>query len=129
MSTRYLHVYLNPAGQWSGKVLEEVAGIAGCAHPAEVMEAALERFPNIEDLPQSAQEPGGSVEAIEVNGKARDLLANLAAEHGVDLRTYVEALANYAISCERRPGSWEANEAFDFGNYDARLDVVADTWF
>lgn len=129
MSTPYLHVYLAPSGQWSGKVLEEVAGIAGCAHPVSVLDAALEQFPDIEDLPKDAPRPGGRVEPIEVNSKAHDLLAELAADHGVALRTYIEALANYAISCERRPGSWEANAPFDFGNYDARHEVYADTWF
>lgn len=47
----YLHVYRAPSGQWAGKVLEEIAGIAGCESPAEVLEAALEQFPDIEDLP------------------------------------------------------------------------------
>lgn len=55
--TRYLHVYRTPSGQWSGKVLEEVAGIAGCEHPVDVLLAAREQFPGIEDLPQDAPAP------------------------------------------------------------------------
>jgi hypothetical protein len=54
----YLHVYRAPSGQWAGKVLEEIAGIAGCQNPVEVLEAALEQFPGIEDLPASVSIDG-----------------------------------------------------------------------
>lgn len=47
----YLHVYKNPAGQWSGRVLREEAGIAGCSSPEEVWEAAFEQFSELEPLP------------------------------------------------------------------------------
>ena len=53
--TRYLHVYRAPSGQWSGKVLEEVAGIAGCEHPEDVLLAAREQFPDVVDLPPNAE--------------------------------------------------------------------------
>lgn len=56
----YLHVYRAPSGQWSGKVLEEVAGIGGCEHPVDVLHAAREQFPGIEDLPADAPAPGSS---------------------------------------------------------------------
>lgn len=52
--TRYLHVYRAPSGEWAGMVLEEVAGIAGCEHPLDVLIAAREQFPDIEDLPADA---------------------------------------------------------------------------
>lgn len=58
--TRYLHVYRAPSGQWSGKVLEEVAGIAGCENPVDVLHQARDQFPGIEDLPTNAPEPGDS---------------------------------------------------------------------
>lgn len=67
--------------------------------------------------------------SITINAEAKAQLAEHAAAHGVSLRTYLEALANYAISCERRPGSWEANQPFDFGTYDERQEVYADRWF
>ncbi|CEE28341.1 MULTISPECIES: hypothetical protein [Xanthomonas] len=56
----YLHVYRTPSGQWSEKVLEEVAGIAGCEHPVEVLESALEQFEGIEDLPKGSREANRS---------------------------------------------------------------------
>lgn len=68
--TRYLHVYRAPSGQWSGKVLEEVAGIAGCSHPIDVLDEAVERFPDIADLPIDAPPQGGTVETVEVNADA-----------------------------------------------------------
>lgn len=130
MSQPYLHVYRAASGQWSGKILEEVAGIAGCEYPAEVLEEALERWPDIEDLPTSTDAgQAADVASIEINPKAKELLAECAAQYGVELRTYIEALANYAISCERRPGSWEANQPFEFGTYDQRLETFADQWF
>ena len=49
----YLHVYRAPSGEWSGKVLEEVAGVAGCEGEADVWEAASEQF-EVEGLPPSA---------------------------------------------------------------------------
>jgi hypothetical protein len=47
----YLHVYKAPSGQWSAKVLETVAAIAGCESPEEAIEAAREQFPDIAFLP------------------------------------------------------------------------------
>lgn len=125
----YLHVYRAPSGQWSGKVLEEIAGIAGCSHPVEVLDAALEQYEGIEDLPKDAAHGDGDTAAVELNAKAVELLAEYAAGHGVDLRTYIEAMANYAISCERRPGSWEAARPFEFATYDKRGETYADQWF
>ena len=49
--TRYLHVYRAPSGQWSGMILEPVAGIAGCECPLDVLVAAREQFPDVIDLP------------------------------------------------------------------------------
>ncbi|MCL4825251.1 MAG: hypothetical protein KJZ57_13640 [Anaerolineales bacterium] len=127
--TTYLHVYRAPSGQWSGKVLEEVAGIAGCEHPVEVLESALEQYAGIKDLPKDAVLDGDGTATVELHPKAVELLAEYAAAHDVDLRTYVEALANYAISCERRPGSWEANRPSEFATYDQRGETYADQWF
>ena len=67
--------------------------------------------------------------SVTINASAKAQLAEHAAAHGVSLRTYLEALASYAISCERRPGSWEANKPFDFATYDERHEVYADRWF
>ncbi len=44
----FLHVYLSPSGQWSGRLLESVGGIAGCASPADVIEAARDQYPEID---------------------------------------------------------------------------------
>lgn len=49
----YLHTYRAPSGEWSGKVLEEVAGVAGCEDEADVWEAASEQF-DVQGLPPSA---------------------------------------------------------------------------
>lgn len=67
--------------------------------------------------------------SVTINASAKEQLAAYAAGHGVSLRTYLEALAHFAISCERRPGSWEANRSFEFSTYDERHEVVADRWF
>lgn len=92
MSTRYLHVYLAPSRQWSGKVLEEVAGIAGCSSSFAVEDEAYERFPDIEHLPIDAPPPGGRVETAEVNA---DALAELieAAEQMLAVRFHAERVA------------------------------------
>lgn len=83
MSTRYLHVYLAPSRQWSGKVLEEVAGIAGCSSSFAVEDEAYERFPDIEHLPIDAPPPGGRVETAEVNADALAELIEAAAAGSV----------------------------------------------
>lgn len=54
--TTYLHVYQAPSGQWSGLLLEPVAGIAGCEHPVDVLLEARERFPACTDLPRDARQ-------------------------------------------------------------------------
>lgn len=65
--------------------------------------------------------------ALDANGV--DKLAQIAAEHGVSLRVYLEALMHFAISQSERPGSWEA-QGFNFSNYDTRGDsAFADRWF
>ena len=72
----YLHVYLAPSGQWSGKVLEEVAGIAGCECPRDVLLAAREQFPDTEDLstsPAGLREDGEPLTDIEAIGYPPDL--------------------------------------------------------
>lgn len=48
----YLHIYRTESGQWAGKILEEVAGLAGFDNPLDMAEAALEEFPDIQDLPK-----------------------------------------------------------------------------
>lgn len=53
----YLHVYRAPSGQWSGLLLEPVAGIAGCEHSVDVLIEARERFPECADLPRDAWQP------------------------------------------------------------------------
>ncbi|WP_232528656.1 hypothetical protein [Stenotrophomonas acidaminiphila] len=60
--SHYLHVYRAPSGQWSGKVLEEVAGIAGCKYPAEVVGEARDRYPDVADLPSNATHPNDDAE-------------------------------------------------------------------
>jgi hypothetical protein len=52
----YLHVYQAESGQWSGLLLEPVAGIAGCEHPVDVVIEARERFPACTDLPRDARQ-------------------------------------------------------------------------
>jgi hypothetical protein len=68
---------------------------------------------------------------VTINAKAVDYLDEMAAAEGVSKKVYLEALMNYAISCYRRPGSWEANRPFEFSTYDDRLgeDIFADRWF
>lgn len=66
---------------------------------------------------------------VTINSDAKALLEQCAASHGVSLEKYLEAVANYTISCERRPGSWEASQPFDFSTYDDRQEVHADRWF
>lgn len=78
--TRYLHVYRAPSGQWSGKVLEEVAGIAGCESTFAVVDEAYERFPDVENLPIDAPPQGGTVETVEVNADALTELIEAAAD-------------------------------------------------
>lgn len=64
MTLPYLHVYRAPSGEWSGKVLDEVAGIGGCDTPESVWQAASEQFPDLMDLQELAhfealdREPG-----------------------------------------------------------------------
>lgn len=62
-------------------------------------------------------------------------LRTLAEEHGVSAEQYLDALLNYAWSRYHRPGSWEAETVFEFGNYDERprpdgaLSGCADRWW
>jgi hypothetical protein len=49
--SRYVHAYQAPSGQWSGKVLVEIAGVAGCESAIDVMLALQELYPDIEPLP------------------------------------------------------------------------------
>jgi hypothetical protein len=55
----------------------------------------------------------------------------MAAAEGVSRRAYLEALMHYAISCCRRPGSWEAARSFECPTYDDRHEEgrYADRWF
>lgn len=64
------------------------------------------------------------------DGAARQLEA-FAESHGVDLNTYLEAVLHYIISTERRPGSWEGSQPFEFKTYDRRQEEgrFADRWF
>lgn len=55
--SHYLHVYRAPSGQWSGKVLEEVAGIAGCKCLADVVGEARSRYKDVAALPSDAPHP------------------------------------------------------------------------
>lgn len=81
--TRYLHIYRGPSGQWSGKVLKEVAGIAGCESTFAVVDEAYERFPDIEDLPIDTPPQGGTVETVEVNADALTELIDAASAGSV----------------------------------------------
>lgn len=68
--------------------------------------------------------------SISINAKAAALLKQLADSEGVSVRAYVEALTHYAVSCDRRPGSWEGCSSFDFETYDRRNEMsCADRWF
>lgn len=80
----YLHVYRAPSGQWSGKVLEEVAGLAGHAYPVEVVIAARGQFPGIVDLPKDAPDPEGSRPVLEIVDEDAGLFA-IAREAGETL--------------------------------------------
>lgn len=62
---------------------------------------------------------------------AMALLDEMAAAEGVSRRVYLEALLHYAGSCFKRPGSWEANRAFEFASYDERSEHggYTDRWF
>jgi hypothetical protein len=68
---------------------------------------------------------------VTISTGAAALLRELAARNDVTPRAYLEALLHYAGSCERRPGSWEADRPFDFASYDERTDDgrFADRWF
>lgn len=66
---------------------------------------------------------------IKLNAHGLSQIAEIAANHGVSVRTYLEALMHFGISVEKRSGSWEA-QGFDFYNYDRRNDnAYADRWF
>ena len=62
-----------------------------------------------------------------ISADAKALLDEMANAAGATPRQYLEALLHYAGSCYNRPGSWEANCSFDYGNYTD--DGYADRWF
>lgn len=68
---------------------------------------------------------------IAIPDKAGGQLKAFAENHGVQLNTYLEAVLHYIISTERRPGSWEGSQPFEFKTYDTRREEgrFADRWF
>lgn len=68
---------------------------------------------------------------ITIPEQAAIQLEQFAANHGVTLQTYFEAVLHYVISTERRPGSWEGSQPFEFSTYDKRRERghFADRWF
>lgn len=67
------------------------------------------------------------VDRVTVAGAAKVALTVLAKVYDITPEAYLDALVNYAWSHIRRPGSWEANSAFDMSNYLA--DGCADRWW
>lgn len=65
---------------------------------------------------------------VRLNRNGLDQLDEIAADHGVSLREYMEALMQFAISQHKRPGSWEA-QGFDFATYSKQRGHYADRWF
>lgn len=58
--TTYLHVFQQPAGDWSGLILQPVAELGPHEHPVDCLIEARERFPDCVDLPRDAkQAPSG----------------------------------------------------------------------
>lgn len=72
-----------------------------------------------------------AVSRVTIPRKAAEQLKAFAENHGVPLRTYLEAVLHYVISTERRPGSWEGSQPFEFSTYDTRREdgSFADRWF
>ena len=67
---------------------------------------------------------------VRIHPTAKAKLAEIAASHDTTPAKYLEALLHYAISQHERPGSWEAEGAFDFWQYDERnKHAYADKWF
>lgn len=68
---------------------------------------------------------------ITIPDAAAEQLKAFAANYDVPLKTYLEAVLHYVISTERRPGSWEGSQPFEFRTYDTRREggSVADRWF
>jgi hypothetical protein len=70
---------------------------------------------------------------VRINRNAARLLREIAATNGVTPRQYLEALLHYAGSIHHRPGSWEANGAFELRNYILQIgddtSGFADRWF
>lgn len=64
---------------------------------------------------------------IELSVAGLDMLDAIAASEEVTTRVLIEALMHFAISCARRPGSWEA-QGFELRNYIGD-EGFADTWF
>lgn len=52
----YVYVYRAPSGQWSGKLLEEVGGVAGCDSREEALAALRDQYPSeaLDELPEAS---------------------------------------------------------------------------
>jgi hypothetical protein len=66
--------------------------------------------------------------SLRLNKGAVELVHEIADAAGCTPREYLEALLQYAGSCYRRPGSWEAAKPFDLSMY-LDPDSYADRWF
>lgn len=68
---------------------------------------------------------------IGLSAEGLEIIREIAARNGVTPRQYMEALMHYAISTERRPGSWEGCAAFDLRTYCPwpGQESYADRWF
>jgi hypothetical protein len=73
--------------------------------------------------------------SVTLGREAAMLLQEIALHHHLTPREYIEALLHYAGSIYHRPGSGEANKAFDINDYLAPEDPdnptrgFADRWF
>lgn len=113
MDTHTLHVYRAESGQWSGVVYSEVARIAGCSYPVEVLETAREQFPGIVDLPRDSTDDEGG--ALRVNLAIPQELVELAQSVGTSAQDVIE---NFIRDLCELPGN---------NGSDERMHV--DAWF
>ncbi len=71
--------------------------------------------------------PAPATKRVTLNARGVERMQEMADAKGISLRELMEALMHHVLSTYERPGSWEANTAFNFDNY--RPDGYADKWF
>lgn len=110
--TTYLHTYQRPDGLWSGLLLRPVSSVGPFSYPVDVVAAATQQAPGVQDLPGGAA--GGTAGVVAVT--VPDTLAPWLASRGL---TVSDVLASFARDLAEAPdsnGSDErrlANEWFD----------------